>query len=1484
MGGQLIDQGSQLNRNFQVVLLEYMPEKSPVLGAVDQLTNMEQTGKLDDNECDSFVSVTLEVKERKVLSIHYERKSMDFDSRCDTEIDFILVEFHLSCSTSRWRISNGVVVQTDKPTYRPSQTVLFRILTLNEKFFTAKNQLSKRYHVVELKDSKSNRIAQWLDIKTNSGIVDLSFNLTSEPLLGTYTINVDNGQTLKTFIVQEEESYKYEGNGKGPSIHVMLDKDLNRNPCGSYHCIPPLFFLLADGFHRLFMCRAVLDAGESLDPLSGGVNGGSGPAMFQAYAATNIFIFKRVGVAHRRFTRINRTVRGDGISVIGEKKGVSEKTKRYTQMIFASPLKVNFRSQSSLSWLGMVIRDALMEEDGSGLFQSPCNLQQTSMIIMGTDRCPFISCIVQNGLSTIQIRVKISSDKQIPISFNAGTLKFQDMDTYYKVGHPYSITLVVLNRDGTMGFYKTLYATEAQSFLRMDPIFSVILCDKRVNIRVTYELSLRDLRDYRLIKMHWTIIGRTGILVSGQRSIFLTKADPVKGAFYLPIIFTSDFGPAPKMIGYILLNNGTMTADRLRFKTETCFPNKVNLKFPVREAVPKTLLNLHMEASADSVCGLRVVDKSVQISYTDQELTADKVYSLFQFSDRSGYDSRIDEINSLSCWKRYPWTFDRMLNGNTQFTDILSLFRDPGNIFPHALVGNMGTTFHMKRAQGLDAKLYFFMVQEVQFVEAPQIKYDSIPAPENNVREDFPETWLWELVEQSKMGKASLNVRVPDTITDWSAGIFCTGPSGFGLSAPTYVRAFQPFFVEMSLPYSVVLGELFTLKASVFNYLDDCATKAIGLKNSYAMVLRRTPDRPQGGGHSPKAAGASPQLCWVRRYWEVSCCWGKETGLSIPAATPATLDGVGAYGDILFPLTTLNDHMHKQLLIQTEGAVKQDTISTVLLGLSIRSSEKILGSFSVLLPDIVVENSVSAYIYVMGDLLGSSLQNLDNLLQMPYGCGEQNMLTTSTIVYVLQYLEATGQLTAEVRSKATSYLQSGYQRELNYKHSDGSYSAFGESDGEGSTWLTAFVVKCFSQGKLYIFIDEDLINKAVTWLGTLQQNDGCFKSVRIMFNAGSMGGVEDDVSLSAYITAALLEMGIPPINIILANALNCVRNKVPNLTNPYTQALLAYAFTLANDLTNRAILLNNLYQVAILSVDETHWEYALQSSGSEGGVSASVELSSYILLALVSGSDVTTEDIEKASRIVRWLIKQQNPSGGFSSTQDTVVAIQALSKYLRVTFRDQMNVLVNVSDKKGFQKRFQVNSQNRLLQQSETLPRVPGEYSLIVTGYGCVYIKSVLKYNMYPKASHLTFDLKVAVYHTQCNSQGLEQLRLAILVSYTGSRNASNMVLIQVELLSGFSPGEDTAALLQNMPEVKKVSITPNSVTIYLEKLTNIVQTYSIDIVQNLVVMNLKPAVVKVFDYYFPEENSVTSYTMISLCSNKLTNENVKIDRLVGAV
>lgn len=71
-------------------------------------------------------------------------------------------------------------------------------------------------------------------------------------------------------------------------------------------------------------------------------------------------------------------------------------------------------------------------------------------------------------------------------------------------------------------------------------------------------------------------------------------------------------------------------------------------------------------------------------------------------------------------------------------------------------------------------------------------------------------------------GQASLQVTVPDTITEWNANTFCVADIGFGFSPLTSLRVFQPFFVDVSLPYSVIQGETFKLKATVFNYLKEC--------------------------------------------------------------------------------------------------------------------------------------------------------------------------------------------------------------------------------------------------------------------------------------------------------------------------------------------------------------------------------------------------------------------------------------------------------------------------------------------------------------------------------------------------------------------------------------------------------------------------------------------------------------------------------------
>lgn len=73
-------------------------------------------------------------------------------------------------------------------------------------------------------------------------------------------------------------------------------------------------------------------------------------------------------------------------------------------------------------------------------------------------------------------------------------------------------------------------------------------------------------------------------------------------------------------------------------------------------------------------------------------------------------------------------------------------------------------------------------------------------------------------------------------------------------------------------------------------------------------------------------------------------------------------------------------------------------------------------------------------------------------------------------------------------------------------------------------------------------------------------------------------------------------------------------------------------------------------------------------------------------------------------------------------SQDTVVALHALSKYGAITFaRSQKTPLVTIQSSGTFSREFQIENSNRLLLQQAPLPDIPGDYDINVSGEGCVY-------------------------------------------------------------------------------------------------------------------------------------------------------------------
>lgn len=69
----------------------------------------------------------------------------------------------------------------------------------------------------------------------------------------------------------------------------------------------------------------------------------------------------------------------------------------------------------------------------------------------------------------------------------------------------------------------------------------------------------------------------------------------------------------------------------------------------------------------------------------------------------------------------------------------------------------------------------------------------------------------------------------PDAVTKWKVKMFCLTGRTFGLAPTTSLRTIQPVFVDVTLPYSVIRGETFMLKAAVFNYLKQCVQIHVAL-------------------------------------------------------------------------------------------------------------------------------------------------------------------------------------------------------------------------------------------------------------------------------------------------------------------------------------------------------------------------------------------------------------------------------------------------------------------------------------------------------------------------------------------------------------------------------------------------------------------------------------------------------------------------------
>ncbi|KAI4874838.1 hypothetical protein NFI96_025970 [Prochilodus magdalenae] len=928
------------------------------------------------------------------------------------------------------------------------------------------------------------------------------------------------------------------------------------------------------------------------------------------------------------------------------------------------------------------------------------------------------------------------------------------------------------------------------SELSIESLQEPLRCESEIFINVKYYIVGETTENYSIDVVHM-VLSKGAIVRHGYEKVEVKESKKlIEGKVSFKLSVDAELAPVVQVLVYCVLPSGNIIAASRNFNVEKCFRNKVSLQFSPSEAVPGEDNSLQLSALPGSLCGVSAVDQSVFILEEGRRLNADKVFNLLPVTSVSDYSSEVAD---------HVCEFDER----------------PQKHPVHLTLKGVG----LKMATNLainDTKCE----QDVLYYDY-SIKRESL------------------LVFHRDSGSAQIPVTVPDTITTWETEAFCLSPRGLGVAAPAQLRVFQPFFLELSLPYSIIRGEEFELKATVFNYLSKCIMVKVTPAPSPHYTLKASSD---GEYSSCLCANGRKTFKWTL----VPSVLGV---LNVTVSAEAEQSQAVCDNEIVsVPERGRIDTVTRSLLVQAEGTEKTKSQSWLLCPQGSSVSEEL----ELLLPEDVIQGSARASVSVLGDILGRALKNIDGLLKMPYGCGEQNIALLAPNIYILQYLENTEQLTAAIRERASGFLRSGYQRQLNYKHADGAYSTFGS--GDGNTWLTAFVLRAFGKAQRYIFIDPQNINSAKQWLINKQRADGCFITQGKLFNNRMKGGVNDDVTMTAYITASLLELGDTVKDPVVSKGLSCLKSSIGNLRNTYAIALLAYTFSLAGEKDTRAQLLKKLDSVAISGDDRLHWS----QSASDDSDSLAVEISSYVLLAVLTTSEVTAADLSYANRIVSWLVKQQNPYGGFSSTQDTVVALQALALYSTTVFSSDGLSTVTVQSADGDSHSFDLNVDKRLLYQEKPLKDVPGKYSVTVKGSSCVSVQMALFYNIPTPTETSTLSIE-AKTDGKCSKSFGDALFINFTVRYDGELNSTNMVLVDIKILSGFTA--DPGAL-KDRPLVERVDTKDDHFIMYMKEVPrDRPMSYQLHLKQVLPVKNLKPAVIKVYDYYQTSDQSETEYS-----------------------
>ncbi|XP_075211329.1 CD109 antigen-like isoform X2 [Lycorma delicatula] len=917
--------------------------------------------------------------------------------------------------------------------------------------------------------------------------------------------------------------------------------------------------------------------------------------------------------------------------------------------------------------------------------------------------------------------------------------------------------------------------------------------------------------------------------VLGRGDVVVAATVPVSGnqkTASWRFLATYAMAPTAHVVVQFIREDGEVVADALDIELNGVLQNFVNVRTNTEETEPGANVEISLEAKPNSYIGVLGIDQSVLLLKSGNDIEQEHV-----FNELRSYDS--GEIYKFLPYMREAREKRTIYWWPGSFTAEEAFEKSGALIMTNGYVHEHRPWLYFRSNFAEEDLVLAENLPQFSSVASAISGSGANPAEGLRVRSKFPETWIWELLDAGLDGKTSLFKSVPDTITSWVITAFSVDPLyGLGLlETPRKMRVFRPFFVSLDLPYSVIRGEVVAIPVVVFNYMNRDVTADVTLENTGQFEF----------ADQTNDVNDVQRLDLYRRR--------KLTVRANSGATTSFLISPKELGYINIKVTATSnmagDVVERKLLVKAEGETQY---MNKAIFIDLRKGNSFSKNVTLDIPVNVVPGSELIEVSAVGDILGPSIPNLANLIKMPHGCGEQNMLNFVPNIVILEYLKNTQQLRPAVATKAVRYMETGYQQELTYKRKDGSFSAFGSADPNGSTWLTAFVVKSFRQATPHINIEENVMMEALQWLASNQAANGSFPEVGQVSHTDMQGGAAKGLALTAYTLIAFLENS--KATSLYRNTINkgidyIVRN-LDGLEDAYAIAISSFALHLAQHPDKNIAF--NLLENKAQSSDEMKWwkraerETDMKNPWNSVPNSVDVEMTAYGLLTYIQRGLV-----EDSFPIVKWLISQQNDQGGFASTQDTVIALSALAKLAESITVNSPEITVSFSYAKGSSMSININKSNAMILQKNEVPRKTREIQVNATGTGFAIVQVSYRFNVNVTGAWPLFTLDPQVD----KNSDMNHLQLSICSGFVGG-NESNMAVMEVSLPSGFTVDQDALPSLELSQNVKRVETKDGDtvVMLYFDKMIKKEYCPTVSAFRTHKVAMQKPVPVTVYDYY----------------------------------